>query len=295
MGETKIEWAHYTFNPWIGCTKVGDGCKNCYAEADMDKRRGRVKWGVNGTRSVTSYTYWRQPLKWNREAETEGVRKRVFCASLADVFEDWQGQIVDNKGNGLWFHKDLIYGHVDCDGIPSFGYFTEEYEDLEPLTLNTIRHFLFKIIEQTPHLDWLLLTKRPENIMRMVPEHWQKKFPKNVWIGTSCENQDAAEKRIPELFKIPAVVRFLSCEPLLGPVNMNDVLAGLPFPALISWVIVGGESGHSARAMDNEWVWSLLGQCFLTHTPFFFKQWGVRTKRMPGVYSVERNTTNYHV
>lgn len=84
---SNIEWTDHTFNPWIGCTKVSQGCKFCYAETLMDQRYGKAKWGPKGTRNRTSVSYWKQPLKWNREAAAEGMRKRVFCASLADVFE----------------------------------------------------------------------------------------------------------------------------------------------------------------------------------------------------------------
>ena len=180
MENSKIEWCHHTFNPWIGCAKVSQGCANCYAEELMDTRYGRANWGVDGTRVRTSDAYWRKPLAWNRKARIEGVRYRVFCASLADVFED---------------REDL-----------------EEWRD-----------DLFNLISATPNLDWLLLTKRPENVNRIVGEsrgdcYWIEesagKGNGNIWIGTSVENQEQADKRIPELLKIPARVRFLSMEPL---------------------------------------------------------------------------------
>jgi protein gp37 len=231
--QTEIAWTDSTFNPWIGCAKVSAGCANCYAETLMDKRMGRVEWGVNGTRVRTSDAYWRQPLKWNREAWKIG-RRRVFCASLADVFED---------------RPELSPWRTD----------------------------LFALINATPHLDWLLLTKRPENVIEMVV--WDApgcKLPDNVWLGTSVENQEQADKRIPLLLTIPASVRFLSMEPLLGRVDFRKVPGFNRVDLNLRgwWVIVGGESGHNARPMHPEWARSIRDQCQAAGVPFFFKQWG---------------------
>lgn len=241
---SKIEWCDHTFNPWIGCTKVSEGCQHCYAEQMMDKRYGKVKWGPQGTRVRTSLANWKKPLKWNREAAKAGKRARVFCASLADVFEIHPSQDLDE-----W------------------------------------RHDLFMLIQQTPHLDWLLLTKRPENVMPYLRHGWGTDLPDNVWLGTSVENQQAAFKRIPELLKVPAAVRFLSMEPLLGQVHldlMDGVFfdSGMPFdwqrldPPGIHWVIVGGESGPNARSIHPDWVRDIREQCVGAGVPFFFKQWG---------------------
>lgn len=233
MRNSAIEWTDHTFNPWVGCTKVSDGCKHCYAEALMDKRFGRVEWGVNGTRKRTSAANWREPLKWNRDAQAAGIRQRVFCASLADVFED---------------RPELAEWRSD----------------------------LFDLIYSTPHLDWLLLTKRPENVLDMVPANWHAWLPANVWIGTSIENQAAADERIPHLLRIPASVRFLSMEPLLGPVDLDHVVSPGSLETLrgVQWVIVGGESGTKARPMHPDWVRSIRDQCQADGVPFFFKQWG---------------------
>jgi len=240
MGEnTAISWATDTFNPWIGCTRVSPGCQHCYAEA-FAKRYGKADWGPTAQRVRTSAANWRKPIIWNRKAEAEGIRRRVFCSSLADVFED-NGQLVD------W------------------------------------RAELFGMIEQTPALDWLLLTKRPENVLDMIPDIWLGDgWPGNVWIGTSVENQAMADKRIPELVQIPAPVRFLSCEPLLGPVDLLPHLYNpIHFdyqteetPVEIDWVIVGGESGPQARPMNPYWVRLLRDQCVDAGVPFHFKQWG---------------------
>ena len=245
--DTKIEWAHHTFNPWRGCTKVSAGCKNCYAET-LSARNPAVlgKWGINGTRVIASESAWLEPVKWNRIAQEAGERHRVFCASLGDVFE---------------------------------GLETMPFSDIK--AVNEARGKLWRLIEETPALDWLLLTKRPQNIAVRSPVSWYLDgFPSNVWIGTSVENQEAAEERIPELLKIPAKVRFLSCEPLLGAVDLSKWLwvdmPGHPRLGRIHWVIVGGESGQQqgVRPMHPEWVLRLLNQCVEAEVPFFFKQWG---------------------
>ncbi len=235
MGEnSKIEWTDSTFNPWVGCAKISAGCAHCYAETLMDKRMGKVQWGPQGTRVVTSPANWRKPEAWNRKAAKAGVRHKVFCASLADVFED--------------------------------------HQSIKP----EWRAGLLDLIEITPNLDWLLLTKRPENVMQMIHDEWQSAFPSNVWIGTTVENQAAADKRIPELLKIPARVRFLSVEPMVGPVDLGRWIYtdGGPWKSDIDWVICGGESGPDARPMHPDWAMNLRDQCVASGVPFFFKQWG---------------------
>lgn len=260
MGQdSKIQWTHHTFNPWRGCTKVSDGCKFCYA----DKLSGRNPktlgiWGKNGTRVVAAESYWREPLKWNAAAEKAGERHRVFCASLADVFE---GE----------------------DTMP-LGYYG---------VIRNARVRLFQLIEQTPHLDWLLLTKRPENILNQVDEVYTKclvqpsRWPlPNVWLGTSVENQQTADERIPHLLRVPAAVRFLSMEPLIGDVWLSDdALHGqwcvnesnerVRGPR-INWVIAGGESGPGARPCNVEWIRSIVQQCRAAGVACFVKQLGAR-------------------
>lgn len=253
MENSAIEWTDHTFNPWMGCTKVSPGCKFCYAETMMDTRYGKVQWGPQGKRVRTSDANWRKPLAWNRAAEFAGKRARVFCASLADVFEDKVDQAAAMTG---W------------------------------------RAELWDLIGQTPWLDWLLLTKRPEFVGRMVPPEWMTGYwPANVWIGTSVEDQRRADERIPELLMIPATVRFLSVEPLLGPIDILDKLDNVfytedsDYPTIgpsIDWVIVGGESGKDARPMHPEWVRSIRDQCQETGVPFFFKQWGGKNKKAAG-------------
>lgn len=248
MGEgSKIEWCDHTFNPWTGCTKVSPACDNCYAETWAKRTGSPQLW--NGERRRTSSTNWQAPVKWNRVAQRDGTRAKVFCASLADVFDN---QVPERWRDDLW-HR----------------------------------------IDQTPHLDWLLLTKRPQNIAKMLPDprtgtpEWGNGWP-NVWLGTTVENQEEADRRIPHLLAVPAAKRFLSCEPLLGPVDLTAKAwrdcyieecggAGKEFVPLINdidWVITGGESGPGARPMHPDWARSLRDQCQAAGVPFFFKQWG---------------------
>ena len=253
MGEnSKIEWTHHAFNPWWGCVKVSEGCQNCYAET-FAKRTGHAIWGPAATTQRRTFgdKHWAEPLKWNADALQAGERRRVFCSSMADVFED---------------HPQLL----------------------------TERVRLWKLIDQTPALDWLLLTKRPENITEMVPCSWAADgYPLNVWIGTSVENQAAADKRIPVLATIPAEVRFLSCEPLLGPVDLTpwmgerewtQVATGVRTRQgpLVDWVIVGGESGPRSRPMHPDWARSLRDQCQAAGVAYHFKQWGGVRKHETG-------------
>lgn len=246
MGETTtISWCDKTFNCWVGCTKVSPACDSCYAES-WAKRTGHPElW--TGERRRTTLANWNQPVKWNATAKRLGVRHRVFCASLADVF--------DNQVPEQW------------------------------------RHDLWDLIGHCPNLDWLLLTKRPQNIAKMLPTDWDTGY-QNVWLGTTAENQIEANRRVPHLLAVPAAVRFLSCEPLLGPIDLTEIehapdhcihaLWGVKaetdgtasFGPKLDWIIVGGESGPKARPMNMDWVRSLHRQCSAAGTAFHFKQVG---------------------
>lgn len=252
MGEnTRIEWADHTFNVWAGCTKVSPACVNCYAVRTA--ARLGVEWGAVARRRFASESYWKQPLTWNRKAEAEGERRRVFCASLADVFEQ------------------LPEWHPDRGAMWD------------------ARERLWELIYATPALDWLLLTKRPENVRTMVPPTWWgQRFPDNVWLGTTAETQAYADARIPYLLQAKAPVRFLSCEPLLGPLDITPFLYRCPrncpdgdccmgdcmTPSGLHWIIAGGESGPKARPSHPDWFRSLRDQCQAAGVPFLFKQWG---------------------
>ncbi|MBB95560.1 MAG: hypothetical protein CML68_13340 [Rhodobacteraceae bacterium] len=224
-----IEWTTHTFNPWIGCTKVSAACDNCYAEA-WDHRFGGERWGPRAPRTRTKT--WGNPVKWNRQAEGAAERPRIFCASLADVFDN---------------HRSIQ---------------------------DTWRRELWALIDQTPNLDWLLLTKRPQNIVKLAPERWfTGGIPRNVWLGTTVENQEEADRRIPHLVQCPARVRFLSCEPLQGPVSIRRYVRKL------EWVIAGGENGPKFRPADPDWFRGLRDQCAAASVPFLFKQWEGRSQR----------------
>lgn len=293
MGDnTKIEWADKTFNPWIGCTKVSPACDHCYAEA-WDKRFGGERWGPHAPRKRTKT--WGNPVKWQKRAEAEGTRYRVFCASLADVFDN---------------HKTIL----------------DEW-----------RHELWLMIERTPNLDWLLLTKRPQNVNRFIPPSWRDMgWPENVWLGTTVEDQTEAERRVPSLLATGARIKFLSCEPLIGPVDIRAYLPGCfecsvecgwrsgqppavevchhcgwqgenagefcpncgrqdfghtcpdchskvveshPDTPCLDWIIAGGESGTRYRPVDPDWFRSLRDQCAAAGTNFLFKQWEGRNQK----------------
>lgn len=249
---TKIEWCDSTFNPWTGCTKVGPGCDHCYAEAWSKRAGDKVgKWGPGAPRVRTSPANWRRPMAWNAEADKfdaeHGRRRRVFCASLADVF--------DNEVPTLW------------------------------------RQQLMTLVANTPNLDWLFLTKRIGNARKMLADasmhdgrlltaNDEYRPPANLWIGATVVNQEEADRDIPKLLATPAAVRFLSMEPLLGPVDLASMADRPLWPSsepripAINWVIAGGESGHCARPVHPEWVADLRNQCAAAGVPFMFKQWG---------------------
>lgn len=234
MGEnSKISWTDHTFNPWWGCTPISAGCAHCYA-ASFAKRTGQDCFGSSPRRFFKD-AHWNEPLKWAKAARESGVRAKVFCASMADVFEDAPG--LDTQRDRL---SDLIHETADA-------------------------------------LDWLLLTKRPQNFSLMPPETLRL-----CWLGVTVEDQRAAETRIPTLLKLPARVRFLSCEPLVGDVTLHSWLevwgvsdpSGLTTPTGIDWVIVGGESGANARVFDLGWARRIVRQCRRAGVACFVKQLG---------------------
>lgn len=229
---SKIEWCDHTFNAVVGCTKVSAACDHCYAES-WAKRSGHPElWA--GERRRTSEANWKQPLKWNREAADAGRRARVFCCSLADVF--------DNQWEPEW------------------------------------RADLWRLIFCTPNLDWLLLTKRPQNIAKMLPAEkmdaiQSQSWPwPNVWLGMTAEDQAEFNRRWPYLAAIPAAVRFVSYEPALAPLRMYQspsVPLPMPFP---DWIICGGESGGRSRYMEPQWARDLRDDCAHLNIAFFQKQ-----------------------
>jgi protein gp37 len=224
--DSKIEWTDHTFNPWTGCTKVSPGCDHCYAES-WSKRSGQVKWG-NHPRRRTTPDYWKGPRIWNDRADlffaAHGRRQRVFCASLADIF--------DNQVPPEW------------------------------------RSDLFSLIRECARLDWIVLTKRPQNIRKMLPLDWGDGFA-NVWLGTTTEDQQRYDQRWPLLSAVPAAVRFVSYEPAIGPLRLREE-GSQP-----DWLICGGESGGGARPMNPSWAREIISDCRRHGVAPFMKQWGV--------------------
>jgi protein gp37 len=259
---TAISWATDTFNPWWGCAQVSPACRFCYAKA-WDKRYGGKSWGAHGERRLFGDKHWAAPLKWDRQALATGEQRRVFCASMGDVFED---------------HPQL--------GEP--------------------RQRLWDLIEATPNLRWLLLTKRPENAAGMVPEAWQRNgWPRHIWFGVSAETQRFADQRIPVLVSTRAAVKFVSAAPLLGPLNIRRWVADhdptsdsypyvcqahgmsqcgqLPECNGVGWVITEGESGPKARPSHPDWFRSLRNQCEKAGVAFHHKQNGELTPDTPSI------------
>lgn len=263
MGKhTGVAWADHTFNGWWGCCRVSRECRLCYAET-WARRCGFDVWGKKAERRQLSDAYWREPLRWNREAEAAGVRRRVFCASMADVFED--------------------------------------HPELPPL-----RERLWELITATPGLDWLLLTKRPENMRQMAP--WTGEWPAHVWPGTSIGVADSLP-RLEWLLRVPAREHFVSAEPLVEPVRFDRYMveAGVAGHCVdidggrwhapgtcrapecgvpegpprccrdrISWIIVGGESGARDKVarLDPGWALDIKASAEAHDVRFFFKQAG---------------------
>lgn len=293
MGQiTGISWTDHTLNPWWGCQRVSPGCEHCYAETLAVTRRKLPVWGPPSTTERKRIASGLKDLpKWNAAAKRDGVRRRVFCASMADVFEA-HPQVAPWRAEAL----DLL---AQCDG-----------------------------------LDVQLLTKRPENIRGMVPTAWLTNWPAHVWIGTTVEDQRRAEERIPHLLKVPAAVRFLSCEPLLESIDLDpmrcdfcgrseaqlqddrewsegngngwcnacdhELSVGHWLDACadesqrgVNWIIVGGESGPGARPFDLAWARSIVGQCDEAVVPVFVKQMGdtPRETVRDEVYDLDRSRT----
>jgi protein gp37 len=221
MGElTGIEWADHTFPQWFGCERVSPACDFCYAEDWTVRRFHKAGWG-NSPRVRSAKSTLEKPRAWDRKAAKDGVRRRVFCSQLSDIF--------DNRAPEAW------------------------------------RRDLWALIAQCRQLDWMILTKRPQNIRKMLPERWP--WP-HVWLGVTGENQQEWDRRVTLLREISAVGRFVSVEPMLEPIEVD--LAG------IGWIICGGETDPMkrgrARSMDPGWARRLRDDCAAAGVAFFMKQ-----------------------
>jgi protein gp37 len=266
--DSAIEWTEVTWNPVTGCDRVSPGCDHCYAAtlAKRLKAMGNLRYQNDGSRKTSGPGFGvtlhpdklDEPLKWRRS-------RTVFVNSMSDLF-----------------HAD-----VPDDFIAD----------------------VFAVMALAPQHTFQVLTKRPRRMQHLLSSPWWHEFiqdravdatandrepePRlpnlplpNVWLGVSVENQEWANKRIPLLISTPAHVRFLSCEPLIEPVDlgpfMNDDFMGGDLEDFIQWVIVGGESGPGARPMNPDWAHLLRDQCVANGIAFFFKQWGGRTPKAGG-------------
>lgn len=239
MKDSRISWTDHTFNPWWGCEKISPACDHCYAEG-FAKRVGHQVWGKDAPRRIFGSGHWVEPRRWDHVAARRGRPALVFCASMADVFED-------------------------------------RPELLQP------RRRLWDLVEQTPNLRWMLLTKRPENAEAMLPEAWLREPRENVWLGVTAENQRRADERIPVLLSLPSVVHWVSAEPLLEPVSFwryrtvpkgSRMTAGGYLKGL-DWIVAGGESGPHARETERIWLEGVAHQCRSLGIRFHMKQAGV--------------------
>jgi protein gp37 len=233
---SKIEWTDHTANLWHGCTKVHEGCDNCYAET-LSKRFGNDIWGNDKPR-IEIKSVWNYLHKYQKLAKEANEIHRVFVGSMMDIFEKPM-PLVDREGK-------------------------ESYNENTGLVRDK---FFYQIVPNSPNLMFLLLTKRPSNINKYIPESWKSNPPENVMFGTSPVNQDTANKLILQLLQVNGR-RFLSVEPQLDSINIQGFL----FNGGIDWVIQGGESGHHKRPFNLEWAYYLKQQCESTNTPYFFKQ-----------------------
>jgi protein gp37 len=256
-----IEWTNHTWSPWEGCTKVSPGCDHCYAEGMNRWLRKGANWGPGAPRREYSDQHWAKPLKW--DAQAKALVEVLGPGEPVKVFPS----VCDPFDNA-----------APEDGRPRFAH----------------------LILGTPHLTWLLLTKRIGNAAAMLAEMFPRGTPANVWLGATVVNQEEVDRDIPKLLATPARVRFLSCEPLLGPVDLGRFIGDSleracprcnwrgygprgsscplcrlgPEDGPLHWVIAGGESGRGARPMHPDWARTLRNQCAAAGVPFLFKQWG---------------------
>lgn len=310
MGENSpIEWTDHTWNPWTGCTRVSEACRNCYAESMARRFPHLGDWGPGAERKRTSEANWRKPLAWNRKAQREALTCARCGLDRASIVH----------GSCSAFGADEAHHFVEAPRPRVFCASLADWLDHE-VPIEWLADML-RVVHQTPNLDWLLLTKRPALWRGRLQQAYDEALscddaglagcsddctrcwvgrwldgdpPRNVWLGCTAEDQRNFDQRVPELVRIPAVVHFLSVEPMLGPVNawpyvrelldhqesftvydqLGEITVTERGKRLVDWVICGGESGHGARPMHPTWVRELRDQCVRGGAAFFFKQWG---------------------
>jgi protein gp37 len=236
MENSKIEWCHHTINVWWGCKEVHEGCFNCYAKK-LAQRWGYDLWGKEGLRRHIKSSFTELD-KMQKNASRANEVHRVFVGSMMDIFEK---------------------------PTPLFDFSSEEFIG----DTGKLRDELFTKISNNeyPNLMFLLLTKRPSNINKYIPEDWKINPPSNVMFGASVVNQATADKLIPQLLEVNGL-RFLSVEPQLEELSL---IKWLPSGQL-NWIIQGGESGNGRRPFDVEWGRKLKLECSLCNVSYFFKQ-----------------------
>lgn len=262
-----IEWTDATWNPLAGCTEISPGCRNCYAAvmAHRLEAMGQEKYKGTTRKAASGKVVWTGKVNLDPKALAEPLKRRkptrYFVNSMSDLF-----------------HESVPDGFIDR---------------------------VFRTMIDCQHHTFQVLTKRPDRMAKYCGDRWgtfygkEYALPRNVWLGVSVDDQQRADERIPLLLQTPAAVRFLSCEPLLGSVDLSkwimpptegqaffDALGGVcggiigkpvgrvEYRNSLHWVIVGGESGPGARPMHPNWATSIRDQCQAARVPFFFKQWG---------------------
>jgi protein gp37 len=288
---SKIQWTDDTMNFWQGCTKISPGCQFCYAEARDQRFSGGTHWGPGAPRARSKD--FDAPLRWNEKPWVCETCGKIVALTIAE-----------HNCQNPQYHRRRVFSL-------SLGDWLDDEVPIEWLA------DMLDVIRRCPNLDFLLLTKRPENwnlraeavidceidkgremrveVIDMLNAWLSGTPPANVWIGTTVENQEYADKRIRELLKIPAVCRFLSVEPMLGPIEFSDVTNrsdaveqwGKKALAGISWVICGGESGSKARGFDVGWARSTVAQCKAAGVACFVKQLGARPQIIAGEESID--------
>lgn len=262
---TAIQWTDYTWSPWLGCRKVSPGCDNCYITTTTLFRTRHIKHGAQ--RETLSKGYWDQAVRWNKRALAQMIKAQV---------------------NGGRYRNPRVFPSL-CDPF-------------DPEVSIELFNAFMVLVDKTPNLTWLLLTKRPQWVLsrwKQVIRHWGRQsedLPGNVWLGVSVEDQKRADERIPILLGIPAKVRFLSVEPMLERIdldaalcgyevvpehaaNCNGTCANCPVPVqrqipIVDWVIFGGESGPNARPCHFDWIRRGVKQCKEAGVACFVKQAG---------------------
>lgn len=290
MIKTGIQWADHTWSPWRGCQHATlpngtphPGCLHCYAETMAKRNPGTLgTWGPEGTRVRAAQKSWDAVQRWNDQAALFGRRESVF-PSVCDPFEEWGGPIMDHRG-------DYLYCDPDGSNIDGMCHHPDDAEDqLDPrvarsFTMTDLRSDLFRLIDQTVSLDWILLTKRPHNVLRMWEEVAGTKWiaeagslnnhpmyhRANAWLVYSASDQTSLELGIEGLLDCRDVTPVLGVcvGPMTGPVDLRRNIDGL------DWIIVEGESGPGARPCHIHWIRDVVYQCRDAGVPCFVKQLG---------------------